>query len=283
VPDFIYYGEQFPEEYLPAINSIIDYKNWDKDEREYPLFTIDNLEKIVSCDADIKFVQLSYPQLSKAVISLLKKDSKIVVILTTNHINSVGEQRAFFHKLLNENCSAPVIIQRDYFENEVEDLQIKAGVDMGTLLLDGFGNGIMLSIAPPPTPPHKGRGAPAINIQEIDSCAFGILQAARVRTSKTEFISCPGCGRTLFDLQTTVAMIKKHFSHLTHLKIGVMGCIVNGPGEMADADYGYVGAERGKISLYKKKVCVEKSIPETEAVEKLIELMKKNGDWVDPK
>ncbi|MDR0332846.1 MAG: 4-hydroxy-3-methylbut-2-en-1-yl diphosphate synthase [Dysgonamonadaceae bacterium] len=271
VPDFIYYGEQFPEEYLPAINSIIDYKNWDKNEREYPLFTIDNLEKIVSCDADIKFVQLSYPQLSKAVISLLKKDSKIVVILTTNHINSVGEQRAFFHKLLNENCSTPVIIQRDYFENEVEDLQIKAGVDMGTLLLDGFGNGIMLS--------NEGK----VNVKEIDSCAFGILQAARVRTSKTEFISCPGCGRTLFDLQTTVAMIKKHFSHLTHLKIGVMGCIVNGPGEMADADYGYVGAERGKISLYKKKVCVEKSIPEAEAVEKLVELMKKNGDWVDPK
>jgi (E)-4-hydroxy-3-methylbut-2-enyl-diphosphate synthase len=117
---------------------------------------------------------------------------------------------------------------------------------------------------------------------DIDSYAFGILQAARVRTSKTEFISCPSCGRTLFDLQTTVALIKQHFSHLKHLKIGVMGCIVNGPGEMADADYGYVGAEHGKISLYKKKQLVEKNIPQEQAVERLIQLIKDNGDWVDP-
>jgi (E)-4-hydroxy-3-methylbut-2-enyl-diphosphate synthase len=147
---------------------------------------------------------------------------------------------------------------------------VKAGADFGTVLLDGFGNGVMLS--------NVGTISPV----DIDSYAFGILQAARVRTSKTEFISCPSCGRTLFDLQTTVALIKQHFSHLKHLKIGVMGCIVNGPGEMADADYGYVGAEHGKISLYKKKQLVEKNIPQEHAVERLIRLIKDNGDWVDP-
>ena len=121
-----------------------------------------------------------------------------------------------------------------------------------------------------------------IDINDLDSYSFGILQASRVRTSKTEFISCPGCGRTLFDLQTTVALIQKHFSHLKHLKIGVMGCIVNGVGEMADADYGYVGAEHGKISLYRKKQLIEKNIPQAEAVDRLIQLIKDHGDWVEP-
>jgi (E)-4-hydroxy-3-methylbut-2-enyl-diphosphate synthase len=199
----------------------------------------------------------------------------------------------------------PVVLHREYEENNIENIQIKAGIDFGTLLLDGFGNGIMLSNtlflnADDADNADLRRSYFSDNSQNtkstehfirenpryprhlcslIDSCAFSILQAARVRTTKTEFISCPGCGRTLFDLQTTIAKVKKHFSHLTHLKIGIMGCIVNGPGEMADADYGYVGAARGKISLYKKKECVEKNIPEAEAVEKLIELMKKSGDW----
>ncbi len=194
----------------------------------------------------------------------------MVVILQTTHLNGVGEQRAFFHKLLIEQCDVPVVIQRSYSEDMAEDLQVKAGVDFGTILLDGFGNGIMIS--------NSGN----IGIAQLDSYAFGILQAARVRTSKTEFISCPSCGRTLFDLQTTVALVKKHFSHLKHLKIGVMGCIVNGPGEMADADYGYVGAEHGKISLYRKRELVEKNIPQEEAVEHLIQLIKDNGDWIEP-
>ena len=172
--------------------------------------------------------------------------------------------------MLNADSKIPVILQRNYSEDLAEDIQIKGGVDFGTVLLDGFGNGIMIS--------NSGK----IDIAELDSYAFGILQAARVRTSKTEFISCPSCGRTLFDLRTTVTLIKKHFSHLRHLKIGVMGCIVNGPGEMADADYGYVGAEHGKISLYKKKELVEKNIPQEEAVEHLIQLIKDNGDWIEP-
>ena len=267
VPDFMYIGNDWLAPFPPDVKIIADYEMWNALIGDYPLFTIDNIEKMTNCHATIKFLQLSYPQLSEKIISLLKNDNKTVIILTTSHINGVGEQRAFFHKLLIENCRVPVVIQRSYAENKIENIQIKAGIDIGTLLLDGFGNGVML-----------GNTHTHLN---TDACAFGILQAARVRTSKTEFISCPGCGRTLFDLQKTIALVKKHFSHLKHLKIGIMGCIVNGPGEMADADYGYVGAARGKISLYKKKECIEKNIPETEAVEKLIELIKANGDWVE--
>ena len=151
----------------------------------------------------------------------------------------------------------------------MENLQIKAAADMGALILDGLCDGILLF--------NQGNISPIT----VDTTAFGILQAGRVRTSKTEFISCPGCGRTLFDLQSTIARVKAATSHLKGLKIGIMGCIVNGPGEMADADYGYVGAGRGKVSLYKKKECIEKNIPEEEAVEKLIELIKANGDYTE--
>ena len=147
---------------------------------------------------------------------------------------------------------------------------------MGALIFDGFCDGLFL-LNLPPQQAHAGTNP--ISDTLADSTAFGILQAGRIRTSKTEYISCPGCGRTLYDLQSTIARIKAATSHLKGLKIGIMGCIVNGPGEMADADYGYVGAGRGKISLYKKKECIEKNIPEEEAVEKLIELIKANRDW----
>lgn len=272
IPDFIYVGNKITENLPENVGIIVDSDGWEDRENIFPLFTVNNLDKIDNSKyrETIKFVQLTYPQLNSEVIHFLKNESNVVIILKTEHKNGVGEQRAFFHKLLIENCLVPVIIQREYNEDDEENIQIKAGIDFGTLLLDGFGNGIMLS--------NSGK----IDACRIDSCAFGILQAARVRTSKTEFISCPGCGRTLFDLQKTVALIKQHFSHLKHLKIGIMGCIVNGPGEMADADYGYVGVERGKISLYKKKELVERSIPQEEAVERLIQLIKKNGDWIDP-
>ena len=162
----------------------------------------------------------------------------------------------------------PVVFFQLYQEAVLEDLQIKSAADMGALLFDGFCDGILLYN-------HGG----AIADVKVDETAFGILQAGRVRISKTEYISCPGCGRTLYDLESTIARIKEATSHLKGLKIGIMGCIVNGPGEMADADYGYVGAGRGKISLYKQKECIEKNIPEDQAVEKLIELIKANGDY----
>lgn len=270
LPDYIYVGKELPASAPRAIPSIIDVAGWKGDKNTYPLFDKSNWEQIKENDATIKFLKLSYPQLNDKIISLLQTNKSIVIILTTEHQNGVGEQRAFIHTLMNNNCDMPAIPCRKYVENLSEDLQIKAAADFGTLYLDGFGNGIML------------RNEGSISLKNIDAYMFGILQASRIRTSKTEYISCPSCGRTLFDLQTTVALVKGATSHLTHLKIGVMGCIVNGPGEMADADYGYVGAEKGKISLYKKKNLIEKNIPSQEAVERLVQLIKNNGDWVDP-
>jgi len=270
LPDYIYVGRELPVAAPRAIPSIIDFAGWKNEKNTYPLFDNSNWNKIKDTDAAVKFLRLSYPELNKEIISLLKNDKTIVLIIITDHINGVGEQRAFIHTLMNNDCDTPVVLARHYAENESEDLQIKAAADLGTLYLDGFGNGIMLQ--------NDGN----IPLKNVDAYMFGILQASRVRTSKTEYISCPSCGRTLFDLQTTVALVKGATSHLKHLKIGVMGCIVNGPGEMADADYGYVGAEKGKISLYKKKNLIEKNIPSEEAVERLVQLIKDNGDWKEP-
>ena len=233
----------------------------------YPVFTASKIETLKEDDSAIKFLKLSYSNLTPELLQLLKDSKDVVVILQTDHQNGVGEQRAFFHTLLNAGCTVPVILHRAYEEDELQQLQIKAAADLGVLFIDGFGDGIFLE--------NDG----SIAVEAINSVAFGILQASRVRVTKTEFISCPGCGRTMFKLQTVIARVKARTSHLKGLKIGIMGCIVNGPGEMADADYGYVGAGRGKVSLYKKKECLERNIPEDEAVEKLIELIKVNGDW----
>lgn len=270
LPDYIYLGKTSSPKAPKAIPSIVDAEVWKAEQNTYPLFTKDNFQLIEENTSALKFLELSYPELSKDILKLLCTDNSIVVVLKTNHQNGTGEQRAFIHMLMINGCETPIIIKRTYNENLAEDIQIKAAVDFGTILLDGFGNGALIE--------NEG----TIAQKEIDKYTFGILQAARVRTSKTEYISCPSCGRTLFDLQTTVAKVKASTSHLKHLKIGVMGCIVNGPGEMADADYGYVGAEKGKITLYKKKDCIEKNIPSEHAVERLVELIKDNGDWVDP-
>lgn len=235
----------------------------------YPLFAVENIEALQQDAAEIKFLNLKFSDLNPEVLDLLKERTDVVVLLHTQHANGVGEQRAFFHALLNAGSTVPVILCREYAENELQNLQIKAAADLGVLFIDGFGDGIFLQ--------NKG----TIPLEAINSVAFGILQASRVRVTKTEFISCPSCGRTMFNLQTVVARVKARTSHLTGLKIGIMGCIVNGPGEMADADYGYVGAGRGKVSLYKKKECLERNIPEDEAVGKLIDLIKVNGDWHD--
>ena len=270
LPDYIYVGDNLSEAAPKSIPSIVDIKGWKNERNTYPLFNIENYVDIKECKAEIKFLELDYPSLNKDVLSLLKSDKTIVLFLLSTHANTVGEQRAFVHTLINNACETPIILYLRYNENEAEDLQIKAGCDFGAILLDGFGDGIML----------QNHGS--VSKKDVDSCMFGILQAARVRTSKTEYISCPSCGRTLFDLQSTVARIKEVTSHLKHLKIGVMGCIVNGPGEMADADYGYVGAEKGKVTLYKKTQAIEKNIMSDRAVDRLIDLIKENGDWVDP-
>lgn len=194
-----------------------------------------------------------------------------VLLLTSHHANPVGEIEAFIHRLWDNGCKAPVVVRMSYDDANEEDVQVKAGADFGALLLNDLVDGIVLDA------PNLPNNADAV------AYSFGILQAARRRTTKTEYISCPSCGRTLYDLQHAVKEIKAATSHLKGLKIGIMGCIVNGPGEMADADYGYVGAAVGKVSLYKGKECVERNVPQDVALTHLIDLIKANGDWTEPK
>ena len=266
-PDYIYTGHQLPQQTNNGIQYIVDADIWDGTDNTWPAFKGDQLPFLTGCTASLKFLFITYMGLNEEALACLKYHPEVVLIAQSNHPNRLGEQRALAHQLMCEGLQNPVIYFQHYAEEETENFQLKSAAEMGALIFDGLCDGIFLF--------NQGNIAP----QVIDATAFGILQAGRVRTSKTEYISCPGCGRTLYDLQNTIARIKAATSHLKGLKIGIMGCIVNGPGEMADADYGYVGAGRGKISLYKQKECIEKNIPEEEAVDKLIELIKKNGDW----
>lgn len=217
---------------------------------------------VLSLDSasDGAFVAVAYSDLTTDNIARIKSLKDIVLVASSRHVNAVGELRAVVHRLMIEGIQAPVIVRRAYNEESIETLRIKAAADLGVLLIDGLVDGLWIE-------------NPSGTAAELNSIMFGILQATRARISKTEYIACPGCGRTMYDLQGTLARIKAATAHLKGLKIGVMGCIVNGPGEMADADYGYVGAARGKVSLYRKKECVEKNIPEDEAIERLLELI----------
>ena len=279
MPDYVYIGHKQPETYTTEgkeaseVQFIVDADVWQNQPNTWPAFKSDQLPFLSACNSPLKFLFITYMGLNDEVIACLKYHPEMVLIAQSNHPNRLGEQRALVHQLMSEGLKNPVVFFQHYAEAKTEDFQLKAATDMGALIFDGFCDGIFLFNQ---NNPQKGLH---IDDKLIDATAFNILQAGRLRTSKTEYISCPGCGRTLYDLTQTIARIKAATSHLKGLKIGIMGCIVNGPGEMADADYGYVGAGRGKISLYKKKECIEKNIPEEEAVEKLIELIKANGDW----
>lgn len=218
-----------------------------------PVMPLDNAK-------DSGFIAVTYGELTPENIAKIKLLKEIVLVASSDHVNAVGELRALVHRLIIEGIDAPVIIRRAYDEPSAETLRIKASADLGVLLIDGLADGLWIE-------------NPSSSAQELNALMFGILQATRARISKTEYIACPGCGRTMYDLQGTLARIKAATAHLKGLKIGVMGCIVNGPGEMADADYGYVGAARGKVSLYRRKECVEKNIPEDEAIDRLLQLI----------
>lgn len=206
------------------------------------------------------FVELTPDELTDSRLEALNTDESSVIILRSVHTDSVNETRAAILRLRAAACQAPVILRRDYHEADLDRLRIAASADLGVLLIDGIADGLLLT--------QGGHSTP-----DTDRLAFGILQATRRRTSRTEYISCPGCGRTLYDLHQTISRIKAATGHLKGVKIGIMGCIVNGPGEMADADYGYVGAGPGRVSLYRGKECVLRSIPESEAVDRLLELI----------
>ncbi len=201
-------------------------------------------------------------------IEYIKENPLAILVLTTKFENKTQIYR-YVRTLLDENkLDNPVILKYEHDLKDVEQFQLFTASDAGNQFIDGFGDGIWI------TGPQS--------LQIINSLSFGILQATRTRISKTEYISCPSCGRTLFDLQETTAKIRSKTSHLKGIKIGIMGCIVNGPGEMADADYGYVGTGPGKIHLYKEKEVVRKNVSEEEAVDALIQLIKEHGDWVEP-
>ena len=265
-PDYIYAGRALPEQREAGVEYILDADVWRGETGTWPAYNHAQLPLMGGCNAELKFLFMPYMAQTEEVIACLKQHPEVVVISQSNHPNRLGEHRALVHQLTTEGLQNPVVFFQHYAEDNAEDLQIKSAADMGALIFDGLCDGIFLF--------NQGDLSHAV----VDATAFGILQAGRTRTSKTEYISCPGCGRTLYDLEKTIARIKAATSHLTGLKIGIMGCIVNGPGEMADADYGYVGAGRGKISLYKGKVCVEKNIPEEEAVEKLLEFIRKDRE-----
>jgi (E)-4-hydroxy-3-methylbut-2-enyl-diphosphate synthase len=268
--DYIYCGSNNVAFEIPGtLGLIFDREAWEKNsgkDRCYPLITLDELSNLPKADA--VFVCASLSDLTADCIAEIKSHDNIVLVLTTSHAHGMAEQRAAFFTLMNAGCDTPVIAWRSYSGLNEDQFMLYSATDLGALLIDGLGDGVFLS-------------ASEIPMQRVNSTAFGILQATRTRISKTEYISCPSCGRTLFDLQETTAKIRSRTSHLKGVKIGIMGCIVNGPGEMADADYGYVGTGPGKITLYKEKNVVKKNVPEEQAVEELIALIKEHGDWVE--
>ena len=266
-PDYLYVGSACPSSFEEdGGGRLIDIDHWHNRPNTYPYYYANDTDKLTTTKADLKFLELTYPELTDGILELLREDTAIVIVLKCDPLFCVRIARRFVRRLMDAGCDVPVILRCDYSETDMESFQLKAAVDAGTLLMDGIGDGLFLS---------NEKTEPCLT----DRTMFGILQASRRRISKTEYISCPGCGRTLYDLQTTIARIKKATSHLKGLKIGIMGCIVNGPGEMADADYGYVGAGKGRISLYKGKTCVLKNIPEADAVAQLINLIDVNAEY----
>ena len=265
-PDYIYVGSNLPAERDPEMHYIVDFGSYNGEKGVYPIFPYNAIPFVGMVQAPMKFVVLQFGVPTEEVEACLRLHPEVVVVCMGIHDNRLGAQRALVHEMMQHGLQNPVVFCQMYehSQEQKENFQLEAAADMGALMFDGLTDGIWLM--------NNG----TLSDNDIDATAFGVLQASRLRTSKTEYISCPGCGRTLYDLRSTIARIKAATAHMKGLKIGIMGCIVNGPGEMADADYGYVGAGRGKISLYHKKECVAKNIPETEAVERLLQLIEES-------
>lgn len=291
-PDYIYVNEQLPENLIKGQKYILDYNEFIKlatnnqlpSENIYPIFPTFAIPFIGTIKCKLKFLVIKYGTPAEEFITCLKYHPEVVMISMSNHQNKLAEQRALVHQMMIAGVNNPVVFAQMYNHSignykdlpnkkptEKECFQIEAAADMGALMIDGLVDGIWLM--------NNGN----ISQNDITQTAFAILQAGRLRMVKTEYISCPGCGRTLYDLRSTIAQIKEATKGLVGVKIGIMGCIVNGPGEMADADYGYVGAGPKKVSLYRKKECIERNIPEEDAVNHLLELIKKDKNTLPNK
>ena len=271
--DYIHVGDKTVDIKTPNQLGIICYyskwKSLDKVDNVFPELTI--AEYMSSNIKGLKFIYLSDREnINDEFINLINKDDNAVILLDTWNQHGLSDQRNLFFHLIKLKLNIPVIIGRYYENLLLEQLQIDSSIDIGGLFVDGLGDGIFIS--------HKN----CASIKDVNKLSFQILQATRTRITKTDYISCPSCGRTQFDLMETTALVRKKTSHLKGLKIAVMGCIVNGPGEMADADYGYVGTGFQKVSLYKKYNVMKKNIDSNKAVNALIQLIKDNGDWIAP-
>jgi len=271
--DYVFLGDKTIDFEVPGtLGLIYNYKTWltvRNNFNSYPFVDAKTYVNTSDLSEKLNVVYVTLPDVTAELIQKLENDSTAVLMIDTYNKHGMAEQRKLFIELINNHCTTPVIIGRAYADLTPEQLQLHASTDIGALLVDGLGDGIFIAA--------ENCGSDKM----VNDTAFGILQATRTRISKTEYISCPSCGRTLFDLQETTAKIRAVTAHLKGVKIGIMGCIVNGPGEMADADYGYVGTGVGKITLYKEKEVVKRNVPESEAVEELINLIKTHGDWVE--
>jgi (E)-4-hydroxy-3-methylbut-2-enyl-diphosphate synthase len=271
--DYIFAGNTPVDFEIPGTLGIVYHYNlWLEQQKPqtYPFIQPEDFVKATEFSPSLNFIYACYSDLNNTFLQKLKNTPTAVLVIDSYHPRAMHEQRLIFQKMMENNIETPVIIGRAYKDIDLEQLQLDASRDFGALLLDGLGDGIFIAA--------ENCGSD----MDVNSLAFGILQASRTRISKTEYISCPSCGRTLFDLQETTAKIRSVTNHLKGVKIGIMGCIVNGPGEMADADYGYVGTGPGKITLYKQKEVVKRNVPEEKAVEELISLIKAHGDWIEP-
>lgn len=282
--DYLYTGERPVPYMLPnGLKEIVTFTAWRDAGRRpehYPLMTPDAYLATTPAQRhpQLNFLLADLAALTTELLQHLRSDQAVVLTLETSNPHAMPELRRAFFELLNAGVTCPVVVRRCYTVANPAQTQLDAATDVGGLLIDGLGDGISLCTD---LLPSQEQEAWLRDIDALNQLAFGILQAARTRMSKTEYISCPSCGRTLFDLQETTAMIRKRTDHLKGIKIGIMGCIVNGPGEMADADYGYVGVGKGKIALYRGQEVIKKSVPEERAVDDLIELMREDGRWIE--
>ena len=267
--DFVFLNDTSFSEIIKNKFSIIDVSDWKKsNEKSFPFHTIESYFHSRKKSQELNFVLTSHSFLSPETIEKINNDNTVVLVIESINYNAAAELRKIFFDLINAHCKCPVIIKRKYSEITAEEFRVYTATDIGLLMADGLGDGIWLE-------------ADNLKTEIIEKTSFDILQATGARIYKTEYISCPTCGRTSYNILDTLERIKQFTGHLKGLKIAIMGCVVNGPGEMADADYGYVGSMPGKINLYKGKCLVRRNIDEEEALDVLIDLIKENGEWID--
>ena len=280
--DFVYSGSNPIPFMLPnGMKEIQDVSVWEKapdQVNKFPLFNINQYREASRFHSELNFLEVEDTEIVQVIPAVAGRKDTILILKTSNSHSMPALRRAFV-TLLESKCDLPVVVKVSYADQSADMTMLYSATDVGGLLVDGLGDGIMISLE---KEGEQSRQDVLDQIKLHNSVSFGVLQAARTRMSKTEYISCPSCGRTLFDLQETTAMIRKRTDHLKGVKIGIMGCIVNGPGEMADADYGYVGSGKGKITLYKGKEVVKKSVPSEKAVDELINIIREDGMWNEP-